>query len=260
MKNSFYRMTGRAGGFSLAEMIAALMIVALILAAVLTVYSRAEKTIGDITRKLDTPNLANEVLQLISEDIDEIYTAGGSDVTISVENRMSPSGYSLTSLKINREIDVENRDKKTFEQIVWQSSYDYETNRLILYRSHTGLVSEDKMLDDDRAPLEVNYPFVPICEGVTFFKIDIPNFTNRKAEDDPFAEENMQQRWTSNTLPCGLVVTISFSDQVFKNLSGKFDVPYEEKSMRIMAVNTIKNIPFKLAEKTEIDETVINRY
>jgi len=68
------------------------------------------------------------------------------------------------------------------------------------------------MFDDDRASLEANYPFVPICEGITFFKIDIPNFTNRKEEDDPFAEENMQQRWTSNTLPCGLVVTISFSD------------------------------------------------
>ena len=252
-------MISRAKGFSLAEMIVALIIASMILTAVLAIHSRAEKIVGEITRKLDRPNAAKEILQLIEEDIDNVYASDNpADVAVSVENKMSPQGFSLARLKIERPITTKNRDLQTFEKIIWQTSYDYVTNSLILYRSHTGLISEDKMLDDDRAEFEVNYPFVPICHGMTYFMIELPKFANKKEEEDAFAPENRLNSWRSNTLPYGLIVSISFSDKIYKTLNGTLDVPPGEKITRVMAVDASKNISFMFTEQQQNRNSIVD--
>ena len=62
------------------------------------------------------------------------------------------------------------------------NAYDYETHTLILYRSHTGMLSEDKMFEDVREESEINLVFVPICDGMTFFKIQVPKAVKVKID------------------------------------------------------------------------------
>ena len=232
-------------GFSLAEVVASLTIAAMILVAVLGIYSRAEKSASAITHRLDSSRLPSEILQRIAEDLDGIITAGvGTRVTIN--NRFDRSGYSTTRLEILKTIYDNKRGRsraKTFEKIVWQSSYDNDTDSLALYRSHSGIGLEDKLLDEKRADWEKAYPFVPFCTGITFFKIQVP-----KGED-------FQNNWTNNSLPHGIVATISFAEP-FKALMGTLDVPDEEKIMRTITIDRTRKIRFIFVKKEFEDDEV----
>ena len=149
----------------------AVTIGSMVLVAILTVYARAQTTSAAIGRNLDRSRLPSEILQLIAEDLDIIMTAG-ADTRITVENK-TINGYPGARLKISRTIKDAKNASREFETIVWQTSYDYESdsNGLVLYRMHTGMVQEDKLLDDKREDVEALYPFVPICEGVTYFRM-----------------------------------------------------------------------------------------
>jgi len=223
--------------FSLAEMLAALTIGTMVLVAVLGIYSRAETSAGAITRKLDSSRLPCEVLQRIAEDLDRII-ASGSDTKVTVENKFD-NLYPSARLTILKTIYDKSNKPQTFEKIIWQSSYDYDSdaNGLALYRSHTGIGPEDKLLDEKKENWEREL-FIPICTGVTFFKIQIP-----KGED-------FQDKWTSNSLPPGVVVTISFAEP-FKTLTGTLDVPDAEKITRTIAIDRTRKIKFIFVKKED---------
>jgi prepilin-type N-terminal cleavage/methylation domain-containing protein len=201
----------RQKGFSLAEVLAALMIGAMILVAVLGIYSRAERSAAAINRKLDSSQLPREILQRIAEDLDKIMT-------------------------IQQTIDNKKNEKQTFEEIIWQSSFNFDANSLTLYRSHSGIELEDKLLDEKRADWEKERPFVPVCTGLTFFKIQVPT------------GENFQDDWTSPSLPPGITVTISFA-KPYKTITGTFDVPDSEKISRTIAIDRTRKIKFILLPK-----------
>ena len=224
-------------GFSLAEMLAALTIGTMVLVAVLGIYSRAETSAGAITRKLDSSRLPCEVLQRIAEDLDRIIVSG-SDTKVTVENKFD-NLYPSARLTILKTIYDKNNKPQTFEKIIWQSSYDYDSdaNGLALYRSHTGIGPEDKLLDEKKESWEREL-FIPICAGVTFFKIQIP-----KGED-------FQDKWTSNSLPPGVVVTISFAEP-FKTLTGTLDVPDAKKIARTIAIDRTRKIKFIFVKKED---------
>jgi len=238
MKNIFYNVGSSRRGFSLAEVLSALTIGAMVLVAVLSIYSRANRTADSIGRKLDSSRLQSEVLQLIAEDIDKIVTSSlGTKVTI--ENKFD-KGYPSARLKIQRSIYNSQNEEQTFEEIVWQSNYDYESqaNGLILYRSHSGLVLEDKLLDEQRQDWEREYSFVPICKGVTFFKVQVPR------------GEDFLDNWSEDSLPEGIVVTISFAEP-FKTVAGSLDVPDTEKIARTIAVDRTRKINFMLVKQED---------
>jgi prepilin-type N-terminal cleavage/methylation domain-containing protein len=226
-------------GFSLAEVLAALTIGAMILVAVLGIYSRVESAAGAITRKLDSSRLPSEVMQRIAEDLDRIIApvsdVKAADTKITIENKLI-NLYPSARLTILRTIYDSKDKKQTFEEIVWQANYDFETDSLILYRSQSGMGLEDKLLDAERAGWEKDYSFVPICSGVTFFKVQVP-----KGED--FADS-----WTDDSLPPGIVVTISFGEP-FKTVTGPLDVPEEAKIARTIAVDRTRKIKFTFAKK-----------
>ena len=70
-------------GFSLAEMLAAMVIGAMVLVAVLSVYNRAERSAAAVTGRLDVSRTPREILQRIAEDIDRIVSSGsGAQITI----------------------------------------------------------------------------------------------------------------------------------------------------------------------------------
>lgn len=235
-----YAIRKHRSAFSLAEMLAALVIGTMVLVAVLTVYSRAEAGAAAIIRRLDDSRLPQEVLQRIAEDLDGIVAAG-SETKITVENKLD-EGFPTARLTILKTIYDNRNSKQTFEKIVWQANYDYDSNAngLVLYRSHTGIALEDKLLDESKEDWEREL-FVPICAGVTFFKIQIPK------------GENFQDKWTSSSLPTGIVVTISFAEP-FKTVRGLLDVPDEEKIIRTIAVDRTRKIRFTIVKKQYEDE------
>ena len=240
MKIISYKVRRVNTAFTLAEVLSALTIGSMVLVAVLGVYNRAERTAAAITRRLDNAQLPSEVLQRIAEDLDGIV-GSNSDTKIVIRNRLD-NLYPSARLEITKTIYGSGKKAVTFEKIIWQSSYDYDSwfEGLVLYRSHSGMTVEDKLLDEPRQDREKEYSFVPICEGVTFFKIQVPR------------GEDFLDQWSHTSLPKGITVTISFAES-FKAVDGTFDVPDEQKITRTIAVDRSRKISFKIVKK-EYDE------
>jgi type II secretory pathway pseudopilin PulG len=234
MKRTF-NMFRRRRGFSLAETLASVLIGAMVLVAMLRVYNQAERSAASVRRKIQAPQLAAEVLQRIAEDLDGIV-ASDADTKVSVENKFI-QGYPAARLTIEKTVKDELNKTQVFEKIVWQSSYDFfgDSNGLTLFRSHSGMNLEDKFLDEKRTNIEGEYPLVPICSGVTFFKIQVPR------------GEELLERWLSNTRPPGLILTLSFAEP-FETLQNTLDVPEEEKTVRTFAIDRTRRIKFELGE------------
>lgn len=221
-------------GFSLAEVLAALTIGAMVTVAVLGIYRRAENSAATVIRRLDSSRLPGEVLQRIAEDLDNIISSG-SDAKITVENKFENVASTMlipaAKLTITRTIRDSRDREQIFEEIIWQSSYDFDsaTNGLILYRSFSGLNMEDKVLEKNKDDFEREL-FVPICSGITFFKISV------------LAGKNPLEKWNGSPPP-GIVVTISFAEP-YKRADGTFDVLDEEKFTRTIAIDRTRKIRF----------------
>ena len=263
MKKVFWKTKGFSKGFSLAELLASLVIGTLILVAVFGVYSRAQRSSSAIIRKIDSVSLSTEVLQRIAEDLDRIIspvTHGNVSYTkVTVENKLDHL-FSMARLTIERSIYGRNDKPKILDKIVWQSGFDYDgdANGLVLYRSHSGIVMEDKLLDEQKERFEREM-FVPVCEGVTFFKIQIPqgsisssaSAAERQAEAATeagvviYEEDSFLDKWDKSTLPPGVVVTISFAEP-FKTVAGTIEVADEQKVRRTIAIDRTKEISFVL--------------
>ncbi len=234
IRDSQCKVLWQKSAFSLAEVLAALTIGAMILVAVLGIYSRAERSSAAIIRKLDSSQLPREILQRIAEDLDKIITAD-SGTKITIENKFK-KGLPAARLTIQQTIYDKDNKQQIFEEIVWQSSYDLDANNLTLYRSHRGIELEDKLLDEKRADLEKEYPFVPVCTGLTLFKIQVPK------------GEEFQNVWRSPSPPLGITVTISFAEP-YETETGTLDVPDSEKISRTIAINRTRKIKFTLLPK-----------
>lgn len=240
MKNVHYRLSERDKGISLAEVLVALTVGSLVLVAVLGVYRRGQRTASAIVSRLDGTRLASEVLQRIAEDLDAIVAVGADakalSTKVTIENKFDEL-YQSAQLKITKTI-YDGKDKpQVFEEIIWQSSYDYEgySGRLILYRSHSGIAVEDRMHDEGRAEWEGSYIFVPVCGGVSFFRIEVPT------------KNDFTDKWDSAP-PKGVRVTISFAEP-FKSVAGTLDVTAEEKMIRNIAVDRTREMKFVFVRK-----------
>ncbi|MDT8300709.1 MAG: hypothetical protein RQ760_04435 [Sedimentisphaerales bacterium] len=229
LKKIFSRSSARTG-FSLAEIITSLTIGSMVLVAVLVVYNRAERSAAAVTRKLDDSRLLSEVMQRIAEDLDGIITTG-EDTKIIIENKFE-NGFPTAKLTITRTIFDSKNQEQIFENIVWQTNYDFESNvdGLVLYRSQSGIAMEDKVLDKNKSDWERGL-FVPICAGITFFRLKVP------------WGETYLDKWTSTSLPPGIEVSIS-SAEPFKTVGGTLDVAEEDKIIRTIAVDRTRKIKF----------------
>ena len=223
-------------GFSLAEVLAAVVIASMVMIAVLGIYSRAESSAATIKRKFDSSRLPVEVLQRIAEDLDQIMTTDAY-TKISIKNKFE-KGFPTAQLTITKSV-VGRTKPMTFENIVWQTNYDYDSDSLVLYRQRTSEIGllEDKLLDEERENWEQAL-FVPICEGITFFEI--------KAVKNGELLDKFIGR-----MPLGIQVTISFAEP-FKTLTNTFDVFDEQKFTRTIAVDRTRKIKFKIAPKEEM--------
>ena len=230
-----FRQSGDRSGYTLGEVLVALVIGSMVLVAILTVYGRANQAAQAILGRIESPALATEVLQLLAEDLDRVM---GSEQGFSLEIKNGlDNGFARAQLVMRRTMRDSKNAEKVFEEITWRAGYDYDgaTPGLVIYRGHEGIDLEDKLLDPKRETWENNYPLVPLCRGVTVFRLEIPK------GDDEFVDQ-----WTEPTLPPGVRVTISFA-QPHETVRGTWDVYDEEKITRTIAIDKTRKIKFVIA-------------
>ncbi len=218
-------------GFTLAEVIISLIIGSMVLVSVLNIYNNGQRAAAAIMRNIDSSRLASEVLQRVAEDFDKAISSN-NDAKIIVGNNYQ-KGFMNAHLSFSKSYQDSSDREQKFEEIVWQGSYSYESEKegLVLYRSHRGIAPEDKLLDKNKSDAEKEL-FVPICSGVTFFKIEV------------LTDEEPMLIWTGS-IPQGIRVTISFAEP-FKKTDGTLDVPEKDKYIRTIAIDRTRKIKFDI--------------
>jgi len=235
-------------GFSLTEILASVIIGSMVLVAVLTVYSRIRGGVGTVQRHLGKRRIPREILQLIAEDLDRMAVTG-EHTRLRIENKII-NGYPAARLEISNFINEDQGEKKKeFETVVWMSIFDYESdaNGLVLCRKHSGMVVEDKLLDQQRAGWEQAYPYVPICSGVTYFSVKVPK------------GERFASNWKGQSLPRAVVVGLSFAEP-YETLEGTLEIPEQEKFDRMVALVRTRKLKFKFVpdQKILVDEDLLD--
>lgn len=248
-------------GFSLIEALVALVVAVMTLAVVFAIYDRARRASDSITQKLDGYALPAEILQRIAEDIDRI-AGPGADAAITIVNSFQ-SGLPAAQLTISSRFRDKDGKQQILEKAVWQTDYDRPTGRLILYRSHSGMIWEDNLLDkEQRADWTPDRQlFVPLCTGISYFKVQVPqpqnllsplNDPNRRTSarsaQDRYDQAGEEQKffdvWNQPSLPPAILITLSFAAPIEGRGVGGVEVPDEQKIKRTIVIDRSKKINF----------------
>ncbi len=214
---------------------AVLTISAMLLAAVGGIYIRMRQAANSVNRQLQSGRLDMEILQRLAEDIDRTALSG-ADIMMTIKNKIEEGGYNSAQMIIENKIYDKDSKEQVFDRIVWQSRANVDANGLIIYRAHSGYSLEDKMLDETKDSLELE-KFVPVCSGVTMFKIETVK------------GEEISQKWDKKALPLAVKVSLSFANMA-EDISGNMVVPEEDIIFRTIAVNRARQLTYKFI-KTE---------
>jgi len=229
-------------GFSLAEILAALVIGSMVIVSVLGIYNRARSSVSAIRNRLDETRMPREVLQRITEDLDTI-TGQNQGVTIKLESKTNEDGYKTGRLEIVKGYYNNEGEKQLLERIIWQSSYDIESDQpgLVLYRSHTGPAAKDPVFEKWRADWEEDFNFIPMCEGVTCFTVQAVQ------------GKQLIDEWKKDTLPNGVKITVSFAAPQ-QTMSGEWEIPESERASQIIAIDKTRKIKFDIFKEEDNEE------
>ena len=222
--------TKKNNAFTLIEILAAVTVGSMVLIVVLALYSRAQAGAADCLSKLENHRLPREILQRISEDLNRV-AGSGQEARIDIQNKFQ-DGLPVAKMEILRLIKDAKDQPQPLEKIVWQSNIDPETGLLTLYRSHSGIALEDKLLDNQKEPWQREL-FVPVCAGLTFFRIEVSQ------------NGALLNRWSNENLPPAIMITLSFA-QPYKTVTGTLEVPEEDKIIRTFAVDRTRKPRFTL--------------
>jgi len=225
-------------GFTLAEAIATLAIAAMIMVAVMGIYMGVKRAESSINKRLGSGFLGMEILQRITDDIGKVALPG-SDVTMSVKNKIDIGGYKVSQMIIESKIYDKNNEPLTFEKIIWQSRVNTDANSLVVYRSHSGYAMEDKMLEEPKEQYEREL-FIPICSGATLFSIEAVR------------DGNTVEIWESTDLPPAVKISISFADRQ-QDLLGNAIVPEESVNTETVVIDRFKQIPYQFIPNEFLD-------
>jgi hypothetical protein len=216
--------------FTLVEVLAALTVGTMVLIVVLALYNRGQSGSAAVIDRMESSRLPREIFQRIAEDLDRVVGAG-QGTQIDILNKLQ-DGFSVAKIEIFRNIIDAKEQPQIFEKIVWQSSVDPDSGLLTLYRSHSGIALEDTLLDAQKETWQREV-FVPICTGITLFRIEVPQ------------GETFIDRWTGEALPPAIKVTLSFA-QPYKTVTGTFDVNEESKLVRTIAIDRTRKLVFNI--------------
>jgi len=230
ISNNFLVSRYKSRAFTLIETLAALTIGAMMLIIVLAIYSRAQAGAASVYDKLQRDRLPREILQRIAEDIDRVMSSG-QDGRVFIENKYV-KGLPVAKMDIIKFVNDAKDQPQELERIVWQSSIEPDSGLLALYRSHSGIALEDKLLDEQKEPWQREL-FVPICAGLTYFRIEIPR------------TDGVLDKWTEEKLPPEVRITLSFAEP-YKTTTGTFDVPEQDKIIRTVAIDRTRKPVFTI--------------
>jgi len=219
----------RNRGLTLAEAWVALVIGTIVLMSIVMVFGRIQSASSSVMRKLSESQLSSEVLQRVAEDLDNVLAAG-NDTTIIIHKPKYDNGYKAAKMEIVKTYFDKDNKLQNYRKIVWQSRTDSYADGLVLYRSHSGEVMEDKLLDQQKEKFE-REKFAPICDQISYLTFQA------------IANNVLLDEWNQNNLPNGIVVTISFAEP-FKNTDNTLDVLDEEKITRTIAIDRTRKLKF----------------
>ncbi|AQQ72257.1 hypothetical protein SMSP2_02638 [Limihaloglobus sulfuriphilus] len=226
--------TLRFRGITMAELLAGLIISAMVVSTAVALYMNIQRSLRSIESEINKSSLSEEVMQLLAEDLDRIGSAD-FDVSLSLEKRQN-NGYEIFKLEIKNLLYGSDNKPVEFETIIWQTDYNIDTDKLILYRGRTGLGPEDPVLDTHAREYPENMIFVPVCDGITYFKLEVYN-------GQAFGDS-----WSGKTMPTGIRGEISFSDPIV-GIDGSLQLLQEDIYTRMIALNREKNLQFRFEKK-----------
>ncbi|MBP8302562.1 MAG: hypothetical protein KBE04_00380 [Phycisphaerae bacterium] len=212
------------------ELLLSLVISAMVMGAALAVHQRMQQAALAVLGRIRSPSIPSEVFQLIREDLDQVTASPGTRILI--DNKRE-KGYPVARLILRKTITDKKNAEQVFEEIIWQATYDIATDRVTLYRSHSGLALEDRLLDRRRRSVEAQYPFIPVCGGLTTFTVRAPQGVN------------LLERWASPALPTGVEVTMSFADPI-RTPQGELAIPESDQITRMIAVDAMRMVRFEV--------------
>lgn len=233
--------------FTLVETLVVVMISAMVVTATLAVYQRVRSVTVRIIDAMTQHRQQNEILQKIAEDIDRL-AAPGFEATINFSNRSVRGNdnliYQSARLILENKYYGNGTQSKTYEQIIWQTTYDTAEGTMILYRMHDGVNVEDQLLEGNAEDSTSAGLYIPVADGVTHFELCVPQ------------GETTQTEWTSDTLPNAVRVGLSFAEQEVLE-DGDEGVPPEEIVYRTVAIDRTREITYKFIS-VDLDLGMLN--
>ena len=221
--------TNRRRGLTLAEVLVSIVLAAFILMAVLSIYNQFQRSASAIITRIEKPQLLTEILQRIAEDVDHLVDSS-HEVTVEVKNDFD-NGYPIARLVLRKSYSDRAPEEPPLEEIVWQAHVDVGTDRIVLYRKHSGLLLEDKLLDRGRDSVEASYPYIPLAGGLTAFRVRARQGIN------------WIDQWEDTTPPTGILVMIAQAEPQ-KTSRGNWEVAEKDQFVRTMAMDRTRIIPF----------------
>ncbi len=222
-------------GYSLAEVLVALVIASMVIAAVLAIFTRFNRAAQAVTQHLSETHVPTEILQLIAEDLDRLHNQDNTRVV--VENK-TDHGFPVARLILSEVYYDDQQKQQEFRTITWQAAYDFDNERVVLYRKHSGIDLEDKLLDTKRQDDEKFYPFIPVCGALTMFKVEVP-----------MPDGELRPSWQIPTLPPGLKITLSFATPTVTP-GGELYIAPEDQISRTIALDRTRTIKYKSQTST----------
>jgi prepilin-type N-terminal cleavage/methylation domain-containing protein len=225
-------------GFTLVELLAVMVIGTLLVIASTGIYWQMQQSADEMNNIMESRNLPSEILQRIAEDLDKIVaplSGEDGDIKISIVNKYVQS-FSSAQLEITRTYYDNANQKQPFEDIIWQTNYDYDIGGLILYRSHSGITigdkvyGEDEILDEEKSDANKQL-FIPLAAGLTYFKIEA------------ISNGSVFQAWASDKLPQAVKISLSF-EPVYQDIDGIYKVMEDQIISRTIAIDRTRQINF----------------
>ena len=218
-------------GLSLVELVISVMIGSMVLVAVYTVYTHARRNVAAVSSAIERDELPDRILQLLARDFDRFFV-DTEDLSFT-RQAMREGGLVSARLIMESRIHDNQMRPRPYERIVWEARYDPPTESLILYRGHSGLVSEDKLLESQRTE-EERGQLVPLCDGLTHFEVNA------------FVGGSPRNAFAGNVTPHQVVVSLSFATPELQG--NQYVIPEESIVTRTIAVNRLRKIPYVFTE------------
>ena len=229
-------------GFSLVELLTALFIVCILVVALTTIYSASVNAISAIDEKLEDGFNSNDIIHRIVDDVSTV-SSYDTDTSLTLKSKIV-DGVTLYRLEVLSKIYDNSGKEIEYKKVIWQSDYDFATGEISLYRCMSGMAVEDPVLSTDaRNNPDVDI-FVPVCSGLTYFTMQVPQVTNTSAGEI----ENYLDSWEKDEMPGGIMVELSFAPPV-EYVTGEVEVVAEDRISRRISVNRSREYKFKFVAK-----------